>query len=864
MASSIQLLRSNNPKERPFPGNLLDGQPAINTNEQEPGLFFKASDTSIVKVGPAAITSDGNPPNTNGTGQPGNTIGELWLDKSLPIPVLKIYDGAQWVDAGSGGGGSPGIVTLQRWVKTAVGGETSLSGPDNTTQILSYTPGLEEVFLNGVLLTRDVDYFASSGTSITSLSPLTAGDEVTVLGWTPFNILGAIDGSNLVDGTVTSAKIQDGTISDVDVNSSAGIVASKLSFTQAGSGAAARTIDSRLKDVVSVKDFGAVGDGVADDTAAIQAAISASEGLGNAEVVFPAGRYLITDTISLRPGTKLQGANGDHGGVAGTTSFPNQASDSKGTVIIFNPSTQKSLFVPSLPKGGSFAWSAISIRGLNIWGNTTMDAYHRTVFGQSEDITTSLYAIDCEEVQYSNVENVAIMGFMVGIREGSRCQQNTYTKVFIDRCRVSIEYSATAGVFPTTSVWRDCIMRTCQHVVQCKDNGISGATGETLQIRFHTCCFENVASHGFILTARTSDMSFYDCYGENMAADPSVSDRSCFYAGLGVGNAPALFTLTIIGGQYAGDSATNVGSTSTFLRADKTSGINLIGVTAKRFATGISCTSNTRNKSVFLSNPYFNAVSTLFSNTAGKLVGFYRTVDTGGGSDVVIQRTDYVISEGQLQLDGTSIRLGSGSTTGHIVSGSDNNIDFGQPGTRFRHIFAGQLTTNNDYLLWGKTSYTSLSTDGAWMNRLGFIGASFTSGPAGYFNRNGTDGNIVNYYKDGTSVGSISVTSTATAYNTFSDYRLKENVQPVSDPVLRLNQLKPVNFAWKADGTRVDGFLAHEVQAVIPEAITGTKDEVDENGSPVYQGIDQAKLVPLLTAALQDAIRRIEALEAAF
>jgi hypothetical protein len=278
MASSIQLLRSNNPEERPFPGNLLDGQPAINTNEQEPGLFFKASDNSIVKVGPAAITSDGNPPNTNGTGQPGNTIGELWLDKSLPIPVLKIYDGVQWVDAGSGGGGSPGIVTLQRWVKTAVGGETSLSGPDNTTQILSYTPGLEEVFLNGVLLTRDVDYFASSGTSVTSLSPLTAGDEVTVLGWTPFSVLGPID-------------------------------ASQLSFTQAGSGAVQRTVDNKLKDVVSVKDFGAVGDGVTDDTEAIQVAITKATSFTNpavstslgrgTTVLFPKGLYKVTSAIVL-------------------------------------------------------------------------------------------------------------------------------------------------------------------------------------------------------------------------------------------------------------------------------------------------------------------------------------------------------------------------------------------------------------------------------------------------------------------------------------------------------------------------------------------------------------------------------------
>jgi hypothetical protein len=192
MASSIQLLRSNNLKERPFPGNLLDGQPALNTNAEEPGLFFKATDGSIVKIGPVTITIDGNPPNTGGTGQSGNTIGELWLDKSQLSPVLKVYDGVQWVDAGSGSGGSPGIVTIQRWVKTAGGGETSLAGPDNSSQILQYTPGLEEVFLNGVLLTRDVDYFAFSGTSITSLFPLAINDEVSVISFSPFNVVGVI------------------------------------------------------------------------------------------------------------------------------------------------------------------------------------------------------------------------------------------------------------------------------------------------------------------------------------------------------------------------------------------------------------------------------------------------------------------------------------------------------------------------------------------------------------------------------------------------------------------------------------------------------------------------------------------------
>jgi len=112
-------------------------------------------------------------------------------------------------------------------------------------------------------------------------------------------------------------------------------------------------------------------------------------------------------------------------------------------------------------------------------------------------------------------------------------------------------------------------------------------------------------------------------------------------------------------------------------------------------------------------------------------------------------------------------------------------------------------------------------------------------------------------------VGSISTSASATAFNTSSDYRLKENVTPVTDGITRLQQLKPSRFNFIADPSKtVDGFIAHEVQTIVPEAITGEKDAVDEEGNPVYQGIDQSKIVPLLTAALQEAISEIESLKA--
>ena len=189
-------------------------------------------------------------------------------------------------------------------------------------------------------------------------------------------------------------------------------------------------------------------------------------------------------------------------------------------------------------------------------------------------------------------------------------------------------------------------------------------------------------------------------------------------------------------------------------------------------------------------------------------------------------------------------------------------------------------------LLVGTTSLGTIgSTAGAALYADGRVLSSNVSNGS-YFARMTTDGAVMYFRKNTSTVGSISVTGSATAYNTSSDYRLKEDWVAVADASARVNALKPVNFAWKADGTRVDGFLAHEVAEVVPEAVTGTKDAMrdeeyevtpavfDDDGNvvtpavmgtrslPDYQGIDQSKLVPLLTAALQEALARIETLEA--
>ncbi len=122
--------------------------------------------------------------------------------------------------------------------------------------------------------------------------------------------------------------------------------------------------------------------------------------------------------------------------------------------------------------------------------------------------------------------------------------------------------------------------------------------------------------------------------------------------------------------------------------------------------------------------------------------------------------------------------------------------------------------------------------------------------------------NLIIFKRNTTEVGAITSNNTTTTYVTSSDYRLKENVVEMTGALKRVSQLKPSRFNFIADADKtVDGFLAHEVQYIVPEAITGEKDGVDEKGNPKYQGIDQSKLVPLLVGAIQELKEEIEILK---
>ena len=229
--------------------------------------------------------------------------------------------------------------------------------------------------------------------------------------------------------------------------------------------------------------------------------------------------------------------------------------------------------------------------------------------------------------------------------------------------------------------------------------------------------------------------------------------------------------------------------------------------------------------------------------------------------------------------DGTS---GTPEYAGYIAYNHANNfMNFGTNATEHIRILSGGRVHIGDAT--SSDAFADLSSSGNIL--VAGMGAGFGDN-AHVYNIGGFTGTYdLVVFRNGNGVGgSINLNGSTTTYNTSSDYRLKENVTDVTDGITRVKQLAPKRFNFIANAdTTVDGFLAHEAATVVPEAVTGTKDELevwkeheelpdgvsvgdnklDDNGNtiPKMQGIDQSKLVPLLTAALQEAIAKIETLE---
>jgi hypothetical protein len=272
--------------------------------------------------------------------------------------------------------------------------------------------------------------------------------------------------------------------------------------------------------------------------------------------------------------------------------------------------------------------------------------------------------------------------------------------------------------------------------------------------------------------------------------------------------------------------------------------------------------------------------------------------DSGTFTGAVTVGGDLTVDTNTLKVDSSNNRVGIGTSPSHplhILTSTDGtgvsgdniwaalvvNAEATDGRSYGLKISAGSTTDqafaitdhdgSND-LLWvegnGTTKYRTAAAAGVYGVS---ITANNSQSDIGISGSGTSTQHRIKFFNTNGQVGAINTSGTATSYNTSSDYRLKENVSYTWDATARLKQLKPARFNFIADAdTIVDGFLAHEVETIIPEAVSGIKDATekytDEDGKEqtriVPQGIDQSKLVPLLVKTIQELEARITALEA--
>jgi hypothetical protein len=217
---------------------------------------------------------------------------------------------------------------------------------------------------------------------------------------------------------------------------------------------------------------------------------------------------------------------------------------------------------------------------------------------------------------------------------------------------------------------------------------------------------------------------------------------------------------------------------------------------------------------------------------------------------------------GETATDGSFIGVDTNRDL-FIINGESANTIFENNGAeRARINSAGDLLVGTTSVL-GAGKISSVSANNG-------ISAQTTAAANTYeaivASRNGNVGKVITLWHNvvaGVQAGFINIDSTSTvSLNNTSDYRVKENIQPLTGAVERVKNLKPVSFNYKADGYFAEGFIAHEFAEVIPQAVHGEKDAVDEAGKPVYQALDQSKIIPLLTAAIQELKAEFDAYKA--
>lgn len=602
------------------------------------------------------VDNDGNP----------LQVGTLYYDTTLD--QMRVYTTTGWGSASSSVNG-----TSARFRYIATAGQTTFTGVDSSGNTLAYDAGFVDIYLNGLRLDR-TDYTATSGTSIVLASGASVGDELNIIAFGTFELL------NLNAGHVAATDGAGGSLFTTVAGfitrlmSSAG--SALVGFIQSGAGAVFRWVQDKLRERVSVKDFGAVGDGVADDTAKIQAAIDAVK-ISGGEIYFPAGTYKITsslvvDTASYTKGLILRGTGRNT--IINQTGAGQDAIKFSTTQYLRNSGIQDMLIVTSTTSGHCinivYGCTTCFINNVDIeQGNPAKSCIygdHSSFGGGVYDTKFSGGSWYCNPAStvagFRFIANGAI--FNENLFENLRCYSSNTVQFF------QITTAVSGSIWLINNTWKNINFEIC------KGGGVYFDS-------FKNCKFEN--------------LSFWDAGG---AYTNHLIDM-----GAGVGY------------ESTSNTFINVGRNGDSLSA----GVNDIRIVSGQDTVLINCYTQSGDGPRYdLSNKRVVVIGKLFgtvNNSAGMTV--LNSIDGLRFPGTINGASLNYYDEGTFTPSFTNVSIGNGTLFGHWTRvGRKVSVTFG--------FLAGSTTTVGTITGFGGLPFTTGSVGGSRF--FPFTGTAFKSG----------------------------------------------------------------------------------------------------------------------------------------
>ena len=543
-------------------------------------------------------------------------------------------------------------------------------------------------------------------------------------------------------------------------------------YDQGSTGAVNRPIDLKLGEFISVKDFGAVGDGTTNDAAAFTAALAAIVATGKKGVLYvPAGTYKINSSLTV---------NISFVSIYGESATLNFSSLTSGAALIVNSTVSP-----------PYANAITFISGLQLIGNSTAGSVKGIQYTSSTGVA------------HFSVDNCSINTFGVGESFETNSYLISHKNTDVWNCTVGVQNLAGFTNNGENISYVGCtIFNNGTNVVQNNSNG---------DINFTNCSLDYPTTAHISITA--GELHFVNCHIEgnalplfsNNVVNSITSFTNCLLIQQTSSGATPYITISgnvdFIGGRVVPNN-----STSPAIRANSGASLSFLADHAQ-----------------YAGSQLFNLINGCFYN----IITDFPVLINGVYSTI---------------LTNDNIRSPAG-------------------------IFAPTMGTSNitaDAVAGGSGGY-AVYAKGAYSQSAGYFetNASIGTGIAVDVLGSSTYAMQFLYHTAGT-VGSITVNSTSTSYNTSSDRRLKTNIEPVTTSGALIDALLPRTFTWKSTGETDLGFIADELQTVIPNAVTGEPNAVDAEGKPIYQQIDssQPEMIALLVAEVQDLRKRVAALEA--